>query len=613
MKKSLLTYLKSNRGVALIYVIFLATVIAAAGIILWQTSAAGIRASQTSEMESKAYYNARSAVEIAMGLILVDVEDRFETDDTYYGKLGNPQLSTSPMYNPDGSEAYDFAFTINIENDEEKDETVFTVNSSGISGGSGKEKTATNIQFIISMTDIIRSVEGGSDTIGSDIPAVISKDGTTNYVLFVSSTIDLGSGSPYIIGQAGTNKGPVLFNYSSRIVSDDGGPGILYLGPEAEVEYPQNRDADWEEIHFGNEIRMPAVPALPGAPNIPEIPGLPDDSSVVWSDSVLTGGVVNVAPGTIQGFRRISLGWNDVLTLSLSGDAAVVVDKFESSGTLRIDGTGNLLLVVNSGLDRGSRTMINANGDSERLTIYYAGKEISLGSGSAIAATIFAPDASLDTGYPTDISGDIIVGGKSITFNGLSHDGTLFALNQNANIKYSGNRSLTGDIRTDIFSNGKKTEIAAAKLTGDMYLSNTDAEFSVYGGSILDGNVITAGKKVEIMGGARLNGHIIAPDTRASISVTGGARYGGCIVTGGKTVNVSGGSNLDGALIFAPNAAVKMDGGVHIIGGIIADTFSATSGTLRYEEMRVDDLPVFIEPTEDERTNWRVNGIWKKG
>jgi len=27
----------------------------------------------------------------------------------------------------------------------------------------------------------------------------------------------------------------------------------------------------------------------------------------------------------------------------------------------------------------------------------------------------------------------------------------------------------------------------------------------------------------------------------------------------------------------------------------------------------VDDLPVFIEPTEDERTNWRVNGIWKKG
>ena len=186
MKKSLLTYLKSNRGVALIYVIFLATVIAAAGIILWQTSAAGIRASQTSEMESKAYYNARSAVEIAMGLILVDVEDRFETDDTYYGKLGNPQLSTSPMYNPDGSEAYDFAFTINIENDEEKDETVFTVNATGISGGSGKEKTATNIQFIISMTDIIRSVEGGSDTIGSDIPAVISKDGTTNYVLFVS-------------------------------------------------------------------------------------------------------------------------------------------------------------------------------------------------------------------------------------------------------------------------------------------------------------------------------------------------------------------------------------------------------------------------------------------
>ncbi|MGI6577569.1 MAG: DUF7305 domain-containing protein [Eubacteriales bacterium] len=614
MHRSLIAHLKSKRGVALIYVILIATVVTAAGVILWQSSGAGLRASERNEQQSQAYYNAKSAVEIAVGQILDDIDAAADQEPvTYYGVLGMSQLSTSPIYKSDGTEAHDFSFTLSVA--EQDDDILFIIDSVGYGGRSKDKRTMCKITFQITKTDLLKSVEGGGDVIEGEIPPVVAKDHTTNYVLFVRSTIDLSSGSPYIIGQVGTNKGPVLLNYSSRISSDDGGNGILYLGPEAKVEHPQYRTVDWHEIHFEKELEIPAVPAPPKAPEVPKLPELPEDSSIEWRDDILTGGVVDIESGTVQGFEKIELGWNDVLTLRLNGDAVVVADKIESSGTIKLEGRGNLLLIVNKGLDGNRRTSINAYGDSERLVLYYSGKDIELGSGSAIAGTIFAPNADIEANYPTDISGELIVGGKDISFNGLSHDGTFYALNQSANIKYSANRPLLESVTTNIYSNGKKTEIAAAQLAGDIYLNSTEAEFSIYGGSVLSGNVITAGRKVDIRGGALLKGHIMAPNTRSTISITGGAKYGGGIVTGGKSVDVSGGSNLERALIFAPEADVNMDGGVHIIGGIIADTFSATSGTLCYEEMRFDDLPVHIEPTEDEsadRVNWRVYGSWIK-
>jgi hypothetical protein len=109
---------------------------------------------------------------------------------------------------------------------------------------------------------------------------------------------------------------------------------------------------------------------------------------------------------------------------------------------VKVEGDGKLLLVIKDGLGNNNRTMINKDGDREQLAIYYDGNKISLGSASSISGTIYAPEAGFNSTNPTDIDGDIIIGGKELTFSSLRHNGNLYATNKDAVITYTGSRAL---------------------------------------------------------------------------------------------------------------------------------------------------------------------------
>jgi hypothetical protein len=617
MYKKLKNNLKSKLGGALIYVVLLVTVVTAAGIVIYKSSDEGMQNAERSRQQSQAYYNAKSGIEIAVGQILYDIDAEFD-NVKLYGKLGHSLLSDEPIRDEKGNEIQDFYVTINTT--KEGSETKYLITSIGYSYGSTvarAEARAASLNFQITKDDLLRSVEGRSgDDIGVGDNPILSSDFTSNYALFTQNNIDLYSGSPTIIGQIGTNSGPVELCHAGRVIAANGSNGIINLGPGAEIYYPEYRDIDFDVVYFDEAVPFPQVPDLPQAPEVPALPGIPRNSGIAWVSNELTGGVVELASGAVNGYRRVSLEWNDILTFRLNGDAVVVVENYSSTGEVKVEGNGKLLLVIKDGLGNNNRTMINKDGDREQLAIYYDGNKISLGSASSISGTIYAPEAGFNSTNPTDIDGDIIIGGKELTFSSLRHNGNLYATNKDAVITYTGSRPLENNVVTNIYSEGKELNMPGGNLKGGVYLVNSNAKLTVGGSSTLEGNIITAGREIDFAGGSAIDGHIVSDNPDATVSIREGAAYSGCIVMRGKKVMVSGGTGLSRSFVFAPNALVEISGGSHVVGGIISDSFVASGGvSLNYEKIKFENLPVGVEPIEDssERANWRVYGQWIKG
>ncbi|MGI6040514.1 MAG: hypothetical protein ACOYBG_09975, partial [Eubacteriales bacterium] len=276
MYKKLKNNLKSKLGGALIYVVLLVTVVTAAGIVIYKSSDEGMQNAERSRQQSQAYYNAKSGIEIAVGQILYDIDAEFD-NVKLYGKLGHSLLSDEPIRDEKGNEIQDFYVTINTT--KEGSETKYLITSIGHSYGSTvarAEARAASLNFQITKDDLLRSVEGRSgDDIGVGDNPILSSDFTSNYALFTQNNIDLYSGSPTIIGQVGTNSGPVELYYAGRVIAANGSNGIINLGPGAEIYYPEYRDIDFDVVYFDEAVPFPQVPDLPQAPEVPALPGIP--------------------------------------------------------------------------------------------------------------------------------------------------------------------------------------------------------------------------------------------------------------------------------------------------------------------------------------------------
>lgn len=95
-------------------------------------------------------------------------------------------------------------------------------------------------------------------------------------------------------------------------------------------------------------------------------------------------------------------------------------------------------------------------------------------------------------------------------------------------------------------------------------------------------------------GSGEIYGSIYAEN--ANFELGQGKRLEGNLVTGGTSVNISGGSSANIKLIYAPNAAINVEGGANINGTLICNTLSAKGGaTLNFGEFSLDEIPFFPE------------------
>ena len=300
-------------------------------------------------------------------------------------------------------------------------------------------------------------------------------------------------------------------------------------------------------------------------------------------------------------------------------------NKFTMAGDLVIG--GNSVSIGSSNEIDGSIYAPNATfRTNSKFTmvgdLVVGGNSISIGSASEINGSIYAPIANINTTNPVDISGDIVTGGASINFNGVSHNGNIYVYNNDASIKYSGNRPFVDSTITNIYSKGKKVEIDTAHLQGDIYLSNQNAEFKLSGSSTLIGNIYTKGAKIEAPGNVKFQGFVYAPNNNAIITLKGSSSMlsQGAIITAGSNVSFIGHATAFQGVVYAPNADVSISGSSNIHGAVVSKTFDGGNGNraaVSYVPISSENFHIPIEggytgePAEDSAQGYS-GGIWLK-
>ncbi len=680
-----LKHLNSNKGIAMALTLVVGAVVVVISSVFWYASSSRIIHATRNANQIQAYYFARSGVEAALGLL--DTEGFFphEFPIKFYGDLDDFNKGE-----PGEDEDYSIKFSIS---ESEGNDGLIIVSEGRVGGAQGAQSTADNLTFLLPgwTAEGGRPIDTGNSGHGNSF--------TFNYAVFTQDDITL-SGSASIEGPVGTNSGHVELGNSTNCEITNAGdfPGILSLGPGADVNKPdQTQGVD----HFSPEKELPAVPNIPDLPvfpSYPNYPGYPDYPNLSGSApkqlSVNNNVTESLDPTTINVYNLISFSWDETLTFDLNGDTTVVIQDINGSGNINLSGQGNLFLVVDKNLD--GLMDVNTEGCQNRLTVLYmgtsinrpsssnfygdlyapnatfsassnftmagdlviggssvnlgwsnniegsiyasnatfntnsnstmagdlviGGNSINIGSSNSINGSIYAPIANMNTTNSVDISGNIITGGTSINFNGVSHNGNLYASNDNASIKYSGNRSLVAGTITNIYSKGIKIEINTAHLQGNIHLSNQNAEFYLGGSSSLIGNIYTQGTNVDAPGNVEFQGFIYAPNNNATISIQGSSSIAtvGGIITAGSSVSFIGNASAFHGVVYAPNADVSVNGSSDICGAVVSKTFDGGNGNraaVSYVPISTENFPIPIigegtgEPAQDPIKGYS-GGIW---
>ena len=235
-------------------------------------------------------------------------------------------------------------------------------------------------------------------------------------------------------------------------------------------------------------------------------------------------------------------------------------------------------------------------GDTEWL----AGDRYALSAGSYCLST----DLTLDAGIKITGNVTLCLNGHSITAN---HDGDVIAVNSGATFTLTDCKGGNSDAAF-----GKITH-ASGKDGRGVYVSNRNATFNMYGGSIADNNMVTD----DYVGNDEVGGGVYIADNGATFNM-----YGGTIC--GNTAGSSGGGvymvekanfNMYGGTICGNTATRNFGGGVcvykngnfNMSGGEIGDNGARCGGGVY-----VGDSSTFTitggSITGNNVSNWRAGG-----
>jgi Flp pilus assembly pilin Flp len=127
----------------------------------------------------------------------------------------------------------------------------------------------------------------------------------------------------------------------------------------------------------------------------------------------------------------------------------IVVDDFELSnaGKITLNGGGKLVLVVNDKFKFTNNVSFNTSGLPENVVIYYGGNDtLELGQGHLVGS-IYTKQSGVAFAGSTSVSGNVIVGGNSVTVasgNVNLSDALLYA--PNSNLQITGSSTIEGKI-----------------------------------------------------------------------------------------------------------------------------------------------------------------------
>ncbi|SFF92889.1 hypothetical protein SAMN05660649_00046 [Desulfotomaculum arcticum] len=448
--------LKNEKGMAMLFALFIGVIVTLLGITLSQASNADTLQVQRDADSAQAYYYAKSGVELAIGNIMKNGPDYLSGQDepvTFYGGLGDTTFSSEPEDTPN----YNIKFEIQRKNND------FIIKSTGIvrkGDAEGAQVASNAVGFTISCEKVFDNDNTGGGNGGSgQVPPLD--------MIFALGKIDLSDnngngGSSEIIGDAGTNSiapNSVIFGYSTLIKNGD-----LYIGPGVEwdeddvVVFPGNNgngNGNGNGGYRGPETNIPDGEILnlssPRDYPLPSFPELPDfgDEEVKKMDA----GWNSIPPG---GFRISQSGkYSNIevkshLTFDI-GDEDLIIQtnnlSVTGSGQIKLNktGSGRLILYVLNSFDLQGSSTINQNGSYDDIYMYYSGDQtIDVGGSTKFVGSIYALNSDVKIRGSGGIVGHIITGGDIVNLTGDASANTRVIYAPNATFNIQGSSSMRG-------------------------------------------------------------------------------------------------------------------------------------------------------------------------
>lgn len=397
--------IKNQRGLALVTVLIIVSILTILGTIIWYYSTRDVLVASRTEKRMQAYYLARSGAEAVAQYIVTNPDN---IDMTKYVE----SLINAPESDP--------------------------VKLDGDVPGSFR------VQLVREGKNLIIKSTGQVDEISQTAQLTIEERISTpilDMALFSAGSIRLKP-SAKIIGDVVTN--------STELHSIELGwgtyiQGKLSIGPNGDIgSVIKTADDDLKVFVHGpietqDTFRTFELPVFPEFPNsLPKRGYLdagwnPPSPHNIHNDGDYSG--INVTNKLI-----IHIGDEDKIivtdSLSVTGGGKILLNK---------TGKGKLLLYIKDQFKIEGSGMVNENGQASDIIMYYKGKDgIKLGGGTKFVGCAYLENADIDITGSGGITGHIITGGKNVVISGgaSAHVKALYAPNATVNMVGSG--SLTG-------------------------------------------------------------------------------------------------------------------------------------------------------------------------
>ena len=392
----------NERGSALIVTLLMFCIIFVMGLTLLGSAATNVQMSETDRDYQSVFYIAESGRDYEVEALNSVVEEKCENTadaDSFFTAM-NMFFSDTNNF-PKTIELFDSQFgetvtaTVNVEGMAEwtsgVEEHTYTIVSEGHIGGI-KRKVASDITFSY--------VEGTSDA-GSPIDVGV----------FSLSTITLLDGT-CVDGPVGANtseNGGIYLDWNSDV-------GDVMISPDADPEDVFELN-EWDDLdsHIDDIIVMQEEREYP-------LPDYPDPPSLTYRGNLILAADAAATIDEDGVYNEIKVQDSALLTIDVGNDERqIVVDDLtiNGDGTVRIIGSGTLLLHVNNSFVLAEGGEFNNDGDDDQAMIYYGGSETFNPTGGVpLFANMYVKEADISLGTGVMITGNIISGGDDVLISG---------------------------------------------------------------------------------------------------------------------------------------------------------------------------------------------------
>jgi hypothetical protein len=182
-------------------------------------------------------------------------------------------------------------------------------------------------------------------------------------------------------------------------------------------------------------------------------------------------------------YNNISLSNNSQLTINLAGETRIRVNNLHlsNSTSIRLQGSGTLLLYVDGSFSLSNSATINNNGDPSALFLFYKGAgAISPANSTVFVGSIFAESANFSLSNAGSITGNIFTGGTNVNISNGVTANVRALLAPNATVTLSNSAEIRGAlVAREVFMSNSAQVRFDSSITDEVTVPGGDVNYAL--------------------------------------------------------------------------------------------------------------------------------------